>query len=184
MDSFEKKNKLSKMRLSYLGALVAIVACLGGYAWHVYAIFREAQATNPQPQIERLSQDLRTYHSRMRQFPANFHAINQQLWHTNPSPDYGSDGRRARTKNYVYLYTKVSDEACAFWALPVGPRRDYASSFFIVIGPTWMRMWKGKAMPDEVMEKLPVIPTSDQLADLNLQELPARLFTTHSPVNP
>lgn len=175
MDTFEKKPRLSKMRLSYLGALVAIVACLGGYAWHVYALFREAQQTNPQPQLERLSQDLRTYHARTRQFPANFQIINQQLWQTNPAPDYGSDGRRARTKNYVYLYTKVSDEACAFWALPVGPRRDYASSFFIVLAPTWMRAWKGKAMSDEVIDKLPMIPTPSQLADRNLRELPANL---------
>ena len=184
MDSFEKKNKLSKMRLSYLGALVAIVACLGGYAWHVYALFREAQATNPQPRIERLSQDLRTYHSRARQFPANFQAINQLLWHTIPTPDYGSDGRRARTKNYVYLYTKISDESCAFWALPVGPRRDYASSFFIVLAPNWMRAWKGKAMSDEVIETLPLIPTPSQLADRNMQELPARVFNAHSQSKP
>ena len=184
MDSFEKKPRLSKIRISYLGALLAIVACLGGYSWHIYALFREAQATNPQPQIERLSRDLRTYHSRARQFPANFQAINQLLWHTTPTPDYGSDGRRARTKNYVYLYTKISDEACAFWALPVGPRRDYASSFFIVLAPTWMRAWKGKAMPDEVMDNLPIIPTQNQLADLNMQELPARVFNTHSQIKP
>lgn len=184
MDTFEKKPRLSKMRLSYLGALVAIVACLGGYSWHVYTLFREAQQTNPQPQVERLGKDLRTYHSRMRQFPVNFPAINQQLWHTTPTPDYGSDGRRASTKNYVYLYTKVNEESCAFWALPIGSRRDYASSFFIVLAPTWMRAWKGKAMRDEVLETLPMIPAPHQLADLNMQELPARVFNANSQIKP
>jgi hypothetical protein len=134
MDTFEKKNKLGKMRISYLSAIAALVTCLGAYAWHIYALFREAQQTTPQPQIERLTKDLRTYHSQLRQFPVNFPAINQRLWKTQPTPDYGEDGRRARTKNYVYLYTKINEETCAFWAVPVGPRREYASSFFYCAG--------------------------------------------------
>lgn len=174
-DTFEKKPRLNKLRISYIGALVAAVACLGGYAWHVYALFRDAQQTTPQAQVERLAKDLRTYHSQIRQFPANFLEINQRLWQTKPTPDYGSDGRRARTKNYIYLYRKVNDETCAFWALPVGPRREYASSFFIVLAPSWLRAWKGKAISDDEITKLPLIPTPDQLADLSMQALPARV---------
>ncbi|MGE0278561.1 MAG: hypothetical protein AB7R40_24455 [Nitrospiraceae bacterium] len=175
LDTFEKKPRLSKLRISYIGALVAVVACLGGYAWHVYTLFREAQQTTPQPQIERLSRDLRTYHSQTRQFPTSFPEINQRLWHTNPTPDYGNDGRRARTKNYVYLYRRVNEETCAFWALPVGPRRAYASSFFIVLSASWLRAWKGQAMEDDTIARLPMIPSPDQLADLNMQELPPRV---------
>jgi hypothetical protein len=134
MATFEKKPRLSKMRISYLSAIAALVVCLGAYAWHVYALFREARQTTPQPQIERLTKDLRTYHAQLRQFPVNFPAINQRLWKTQPTPDDGVDGRRARTKNYVYLYTKISEETCAFWAVPVGPRREYASSFFYCAG--------------------------------------------------
>jgi hypothetical protein len=184
MDTFEKKPRLSKMRISYLSAIVALVACLGAYAWHVYALFREAQQTNPQPQLERLSQDLRTYHFRTRQFPANFQIINQQLWHTTPAPDYGSDGRRARTKNYLYLYTKINEETCAFWALPVGVRREFASSFFVVLAPNWRRVWKGKALTDEELVMLPMIPSPNQLADLNLLELPARVLNVPNQSKP
>src|SRR5262245_35199508 len=57
--------------------------------------------------------------------------------------------RQAHTKNYYYYYTKISDETCAFWALPVGPQRHYAPLFFVVLSPRWMRAWKGQAMNDE-----------------------------------
>jgi hypothetical protein len=98
------------------------------------------------------------------------------LWHTKPQPDYGSDGRRAWTKNYIYFYTKVNDETYAFWALPVGPRRQYAPSFFVVLSPGWMRAWKGGAMSDEEIAQVPAIPSPAVLADFKMQKTPYRIF--------
>jgi hypothetical protein len=109
--------------------------------------------------VGRLIKDLRRFQSQTRHFPADVTEINQLIWRTNPTPDYGSDGRRARTKNYYYFYTKVNDETCAFWALPIGPRRHYASSFFIVVSPSWVRMWKGEALSDEEIARIPAIPS-------------------------
>ena len=61
-------------------------------------------------------------------------------------------------------------------ALPTGPRRQYASSFFIVLAPEWLRSWKGKAIEDDVISRLPAIPKPDQLAALMMQEMPSRVF--------
>jgi hypothetical protein len=93
------------------------------------------------------------------------------IWHTYPTPDYGSEGRRVWTKNYFYLYTKVSDETCAFWALPVGPRREYASSFFVVVSTNWLRIWKGKAMSDGEIVVVPNIPSPQVLSESGFTEL-------------
>ncbi|MCI0392613.1 MAG: hypothetical protein MOB07_28095 [Acidobacteria bacterium] len=174
LGTFEKKPRISKLRISYILVILAAVVGLVSYSYHVYALFRDAQQNTPQPQIERLIKDLRRYHSQTRHFPADFTEINQLIWRTKPTPDYDSDGRRARTKNYYYIYTKVNDEICAFWALPIGLRRHYGSSFFIVLSPNWARVWKGKAMGDEEIAKVPAIPLPDALAELSMHESPAR----------
>jgi hypothetical protein len=168
--------RLSKWRLTYLVTLLSVIAGLSSYGWYIYTLMRDAQPHKPQPQIEKLLRDLRVYHANSKQFPNSFAEINQRLWHTAPPPDYGKDGREARTKNYYYRYTKVNADTCAFWALPTGPHRQYAATFFIVLAPGWARAWKGKARSDEDIAHLPAIPSPQALAEINMQELPARVF--------
>src|SRR5262245_35450179 len=150
-------------------ALAVLVSC-GSYAYHVYSLFRDAERNMPQPQIERLVKDFRLFHSRTKRFPRNFTEINDYLWHTRPTPDYGAEGRQARVKNYYYFYTRVSDERCAIWAIPLGPQRDYAYSFFLVISPEWTRQWGGKALEEGRISSLPAIPTPDDLVKLRMVE--------------
>jgi hypothetical protein len=57
--------------------------------------------------------------------------------------------------------------------MPVGPRREYAPSYFVVLTPGWMRCWKGKSLDDEQLKGLPGVPTPEQLAAFRLRELPA-----------
>jgi len=157
-------------------ALITIAVGAGGYGYHLYRLARDSQVNKPQPQVERLVKDLRLFQSRTNRFPRNFIEINQLIWRAAPAPDYGTDGRQARTKNYYYYYTKVNDETCAFWALPVGPQRHYAPSFFVVLSPGWMRAWKGRAMSDEEIARIPAIPSPTVLADLKMGETSARVF--------
>src|SRR6266545_1535688 len=179
MESSGQKNRLGKVRLSYIFALITVAAGAGGYGYHLYKLARDSQFNKPQPQVERLVKDLRLFQSRSNRFPRNFIEVNQLIWRATPAPDYGSDGRQARAKNYYYYYTKVSDETCAFWALPVGPQRHYAPSFFIVLSPGWMRAWKGRAMSDEEIAQIPAIPSLSALAQLEMQEMPARVYSTN-----
>jgi hypothetical protein len=124
----------------------------------------------PQPQIEKLVKDLRRFHSRAKRFPRNFAEINAAIWHTHPKPDYGADGRQARTRNYHYFYTRVSDNQCAIWAIPLGPRRQYGSTFFLVLSPEWRKVWKGSALEEAAIPAIPAIPTTDELASLQMRE--------------
>jgi hypothetical protein len=176
MESSYPKHRFNKLRPSYIFALITIAAGAGGYGYHLYRLARDSQVNKPQPQVERLVKDFRLFQSRTNRFPKNFIEINQLIWRTAPVPDYGNEGRRARSKNYYYYYTKVSDETCAFWALPVGPQRHYAPSFFVVLAPGWMRSWRGRAMSDEEIARVPAIPSPDSLSELKMQETPARVF--------
>ncbi|MCI0664040.1 MAG: hypothetical protein L0220_23540 [Acidobacteria bacterium] len=176
MESSGQKNRLGKLRLSYVFALITVAAGAGGYGYHLYKLARDSQINKPQPQVERLVKDLRMFQSRTNHFPRNFIEVNHLIWRAEPAPDYGGDGRQARAKNYYYYYTKVTDETCAFWALPVGPQRHYASSFFVVLAPAWMRAWKGRAMSDEEIARIPAIPSPIALAELEMQEIASRVF--------
>lgn len=177
MESPSQKHRFNKLRPSYIFALITVAAGAGGYGYHLYQLARDSQINKPQPQVERLVRELRLFQSRTNRFPKNFIEINQLIWRTTPAPDYGNEGRQARTKNYYYYYTKASDETCAFWVLPVGPQRRYAPSFFVVVSPGWMRAWRGEAMGDEEIARVPAIPSPIILAELKMREMPARIFS-------
>ncbi len=177
MEGVGGKFRINKLRLSFIFA--AITASVGAisYVYHIYKLFQDSQINKPQPQVERLIKDLRRFHAQRDGFPTNFVEINQLIWRTAPTPDYGAEGRQARTRNYYYYYTKVSDDACVFWALPLGPRRDYAASYFVVLSPEWMRAWRGQAMKDEQIAMIPAVPPPAVLAELKMREMPSRIFT-------
>jgi hypothetical protein len=120
--------------------------------------------------------DLHLFHSRTKRFPKTFSEINGALWRTQPPPNYGTDGRQARTKNYYYFYTWVNDGQRAIWAIPLGPRRDYAPAFFLVIAPGWARTWRGKALDDSAIHTLPSVPSENELTRLQLTELPIQIL--------
>lgn len=170
MKTTKVKSGFGKLRITYLVLILAALATGVGYGWHVYSLFRDARLNMPQPQIEKLIKDIRTFYLRTKRFPQNFAEVNDLIWHTKPKPNYGADERQARAKNYHYFFTKVDHQTCAIWALPIGPRRHDASSFFLVLAPGWVRIWKGKALEDEAIGKLPAIPKPDQLAVLMMQE--------------
>lgn len=176
MEGVGKKSRINKLRISFLFAALTAIVGVVSYGYHIYQLFKDSQINKPQLQVEKLVKDLRIFHARRQDFPKNFVEINQLIWRATPAPDYGGDGRQARTKNYYYYYTRVSDDVCAFWALPLGPRRDYAASFFVVLSPEWMRAWKGQAMSDKQIALIPAIPPPTTLAELKLQEMPSRIF--------
>jgi len=173
MRTTKAKSGFSKLRITHLAMILAALVCGGGYGWHVYSLFRDAQLNMPQLQIEKLAKDLNLFHSRIKRFPHNFAEINAAIWHTQPKPDYGADGRQARTRNYYYFYTRVKDNQCAIWAIPLGPRRHYASTFFLVLAPEWRKVWKGGALEEAAIQAIPAIPSTDELVSLRMHEIPA-----------
>ena len=174
MKAAQGKTGFSKLKATYVLLGLAVITALGGYGWHLYVLYQAWQRDTPQPQVERLIRDLRRYHSQMKRFPADFHEINARLWYTKPQPNYGTNGREARVKNYLYRYTQVEAGKCVLWALPMGPQRGLAAAHFIVITPAWTHSWRGPALTDETVAALPNVPTSQELTKLQMSEMPAR----------
>lgn len=169
--------------------LLAVASSLSAYAYHLYNLFKDAQRHIPQPQIDRLLKDFRQFHSRNHRFPRNFVEIDTEIWRTNPKPDYGVEGRQARTKNYYYFYTIVNARQFALWAVPTGPRREDGYAYFLVVTKEWFRIWRGKAIDESVVPILQAIPSRDELSKLGLNELlkydttPKHLLTLSRPIN-
>lgn len=180
MSKIRTQPGFSKLKITWLLLAVAGLLAIGSYGWHVYSLFRDWQSNMPQPQIEKLTKDVRLYYAKTGHFPANFIEINNLIWRTKPAPEYGREGRQARTKYYYYFYTKVTDHTCAIWALPIGPQRHYAQSFFLVISPEWSRIWKGKALDDTAISHLPEVPSPDQLLALGMAEVPSQVVLNKS----
>ena len=170
------KSSFGKLKIAHVAMALAALASAGGYGWRIYSLFRDAQVHMPRPQIEKLVKDLQRFHSQTSRFPRNFVELNDLIWHTQPKPNYGTEGRQARTKNYYYFYTRVDEQRCAIWAVPLGPRRDDASSFFLVIAPDWERIWRGKSLDESAISTLPPVPSGNELTSLQLIELPIRIL--------
>ncbi len=179
MKSAGVKSGFNKLRITYLSLILAAMAICVGYGWYLYSLFRDARLNMPQPQIEMLTRDLRLFHTRTKRFPKTFNEINDLIWRTRPKPDYGADGRQARVKNYLYFYTRVNDQQCAIWAIPLSSQRYYASTFFVVLSPDWMRSWKGQAMSDGEIAQIPATPSPTALAELKMQEMPPRVSSAN-----
>lgn len=65
-----------KIKIVSVMAILASMTAMGSYGYHVYSLFRDAQRQMPQPQIEKLVKDLRTYKKLTGRFPQNFKEIN------------------------------------------------------------------------------------------------------------
>ena len=171
MQTKKTNPRFSKVKLTYVLLILGVLSVGSVYGFHLFTLYRAAQIEQPQLQADRLIRDLRRYERQMQRFPASFHEINQLIWHTQPQPDYGRAGKQAHTKNYYYVYQRIEDDKCVLWALPIGPRRELASSYYFVIAPHWLKVWKGAAMTDEQIARLPVVPTPDELAGWSLHEI-------------
>ena len=167
-------SRTSTRKLTWL--VLGAVACLaaGSYGYYLFRLYQQWQRDTPQPQVERLVRDLRRYQQITGTFPANFHEINERLWHTQPPPDYGTDGKLARVRNYEYRYTRVAPGKCVLWALPIGAQRESASSYFLVIAPDWLRTWQGTALTEAQRTQLSAIPTLRELGDRQMREVSQR----------
>ena len=74
--------------------------------------------------------------------------------------------------NYFYFIHGLDARTATVWAVPVGPRRDEASSHFVIIGPAELAHWKGAAIKLDEFDKLIPNPDAGELAALGLVRQP------------
>jgi len=171
------------LKISFiLLGLVAVVSivCYVYFRWHST---KRYEALMPRLQADTMTKGLRQYQGQTGQFPSNLAELeDRHIWNHRERPDFGPSKSSVSASNYYYLYTKVSPLSFALWAIPSGPRREEATTHFIVL---WLvasgnggqlsqvvRHWKGPALSKSDMEKLEPVPSSDVLKVMGMTEQP------------
>jgi hypothetical protein len=169
MRGVEGKAGGHRLGFSYGLLVLAILIYLGTWAYASYAAEWKAKAEVPQidPAL-RIIKGLRQYQDVNATFPVTLNDVESTIWKHAKPPPYGADGRSVTARNYYYLYTFVSPTRCTLWMVPVGPRMEEASSYFLVLTPEDREKWKGPSFDLKEAATISGTPTYAQLALLGM----------------
>jgi hypothetical protein len=170
------------LRISFI---ILIVVCVFSIICYVYWRWSSTQAYEallPRLGADTMVKGLRQYQRQTGQFPPNLAELeDRHIWNHPVRPDFGPIKSSVSAANYYYLYTKVSPLSFALWAIPSGPRREEATTHFMVVWlvgpgngelPTVIRHWKGPALSKSDIQKLEPVPSNDVLQVMGMTEQP------------
>jgi hypothetical protein len=158
------------IKISFIFLGFCFLVCLICYFYGSWADAQAEQAMVPKLAVDSLVKSVRQYQRQTGQFPNDLSELEGKIWHHKPVPDFGPDKRRLIAFNYYYTYSKVNPLTCAIWAIPSGPKRENASTVFLVVAVDAIRNWKGPSLSKLDIEKLPLVPTNDQLSVMGMIE--------------
>jgi hypothetical protein len=160
------------LKITFLVLCVCVLGCLICYFYSNWAAAQAEQKEIPKLAIDEMLKSVRQYQKQTGQFPDDFAEVESKVWRHNAAADFGADKRRLLARNYYYIYSKVNPLTCAIWAIPSGPKRETATTVFVVAGVDAFRAWRGPSLSKADIEKLPLIPTNDQLNVMGMIEQP------------
>lgn len=158
------------MRFSFVTLGVSVAALVVSFIFvAVLGVWRERKQT-PRLAVDSLMKALRTHHKQTGRFPADFRELEARVWKRKQGPDFGADGRSLSAANYLYLYHLVDAGAATIWIIPTGPRREEASTHFLLLRPDSLRRWKGAPLSLDEIKNLPPVPQYRQMALFGMTE--------------
>ncbi|HEY7546387.1 MAG TPA: hypothetical protein VID27_15975 [Blastocatellia bacterium] len=162
--------KRSKMRISFAMVGLAFAALIITYAGVAVVTAIRTRDSVPRLAIDSMVRALRTHHQQTGRFPADFRELEARVWKHKQPQDFGADGRTLTVANYYYIYHLVDARTATIWAVPTGPRREEASTHFLVLTPEWLRRWRGAPLELDEVVRLRPVPDLRDLAVLGLTE--------------
>lgn len=159
-----------KIKASYILMPVFLMVMLISYFYSGWAQSRRYDASLPRDGTDSLIKALMTYKEGAGRFPLDFKEVEERVWKRQKPPNYGESGRTFLAFNYHYIYFPKDNFTCTLWALPAGPRRAEASSYFFYITPDKIRKWKGPDMSEDDIKKLRPLPDSSLLGVMGMTE--------------
>ena len=161
------------LKISFVVVCVCAVICLICYFYSNWSAAQAEEKQIPKLHIDEMVTAVRKYQKQTGQFPDNFLKLEDwKIWHHNPVPDFGPDKARLVHFNYYYIYHKVNANEGAIWAIPSGPKRETSPTIFLLVGIDSYDAWKGPCLSKSDIEKLPLVPTKDQLHVMGMTEQP------------
>lgn len=160
------------IKISFVVLGVCVLVCLICYFYGSWSDAKAEEQLTPKLAIDEMMKAARQYQKQTGQFPNDLSELEGKVWHHKPVPDFGPDKRRWGVLHYYYIYQRVNPLTCSIWAIPSGPKREGSTTVFLSAGVDWYRVWKGPSLSKADIEKLPLVPTIDQLNVMGMTEQP------------
>lgn len=181
------------IRPSFIVLIVSILAYGGASVYASRVAQKQYEAALPVPWLKTYTTDLRAFYMKARpaRFPRDLAELDREVWKTTRAegrraPEFGENNLTYVFENYKYYYFPVANNPtmCTILAVPLGPRRDEpgVKTIFLILTPTAISTWEGRALSDEDMQTLhPGIPTVGTLQRWGLVNTDAKVVPTTAP---
>lgn len=148
------------------------VVLIGTYVYSLWAVERRRSADIPVEATSMMMRDLLAFHKKRGSFPSNLKELEGVIWEKKVDRDFSIENRALSHRNYLYLYTPLSPHEFTLWALPTGPSRSEAATWFLDVSHDQCRRWEGAALPPDSVRQIVTSPSNAQLGVLGLTEQP------------
>lgn len=159
-----------KLKASYIILPVLLIVMVISYFYSGWAQSRRFEASLPRDGSDSMIKGLMTFKEGAGRFPLNFLEVEDRIWKHQKRPNFGETGKTLLVYNYHYIYFQKDNFTCTLWALPAGPRRSEASTFFFYITSDAIRKWKGPDLSEDDIKKLNSLPDPSLLAVMGMTE--------------
>ena len=167
---FEGARK-QKFKLTFVILGVTVIVLVISFAYGTWARTEREKEQVPRLGIDNMVKDLRGFHRKTGQFPNDFMELEERgIWKHKTVPDFGPSKRTRTHLNYYYVYGKSDPSTCTIWAIPSGPKREEASTVFLVVRPDGIQRWKGPALTKTDIDRIDTSPTAGLLNMLGMTE--------------
>lgn len=163
---------LDRLKISLALLPVVAVVLIGTYVYSLWAGERQRSAEVPVEAASMMMRDLLAFHAKRGSFPSDLKQLEGVVWEKKAERDFSIDNRALRHRNYLYLYTRVAAHDVTLWAIPTGPSRNEAATWFMNVTPDQCRRWKGAALPLDSVKGIGTSPSTAELGVLGLTEQP------------
>lgn len=162
-----------RTRVTFVIFGLTILAAVCSYGYSVYAESQRFEALKPRLKLSSLIRDVRKYETVAGRVPKGFEEIEELVWkHKGRKPAFDLGGAAYTLGNYFYLYHALDERSATVWAVPLGERREEASTHFVIIGPDAVAHWKGAAIKLDDFSRISTNPQVSELASLGLVRQP------------
>jgi hypothetical protein len=167
---FEGARK-QKFKLTFVILGVTVIVLVISFAYGTWAKAEREKELVPRLGDESMVKALRRFQRQTGQFPDDFMELEKRgIWKHKTLPDFGPSKRTFTHLNYYYVYGKSDPSTCTIWAIPSGPKREEASTLFLVVRPDVIQRWKGPALTKTDIDRIDTSPTGDLLNMLGMTE--------------
>lgn len=160
---------MNRLKLTFLLMPAALLLVVGAYVYSLWIAEKGKAAEMPVDAVSLMMRDLLRFHEKRGGFPASLKDLEGVVW-DRKEREFMAEGKGFLHRNYYYLYSRIGDHRFTVWAIPTGPSRNEAVSWFLAATPEACRQWKGAALPIDQIQRVNSDPSITQLGVLGLIE--------------